>query len=469
LFGYKQVVHNYMKDIISVGYYLPTNEDDFIRLESNGSLSDSDLVIFCPNFDNSKFSYGYNATYRGKPRYDLNDSSKIQESSKHWNRELEAYLKSGRNLYVFLTEKYEFYIDSGRRRSSGTGRNQKVTNLVEPFSNYKFLPFDIKINNAKGKKMVIQNDLIKTYFKCFENDLNFEAYIEPKENYIELIKTKNLDKLLSIQFKEYDGHIVFLPYLETEREDFYEEDHSWNSKAIKYGKKLIHSILEIDKSLSSTTEKTPRPDWIDEDEFKLRKAEKVKLEIEKNKKSITKLEKECINLNEVLKVEEGLKDLLFETGKPLELAVIKALETLGFNASNYDDGILELDQVIISPEKIRYIGECEGKDNKAIDISKFRQLQDSLNEDFEREDVEEKAFGILFGNPQRLLPINERTNFFTQKCINGAQREKIALIKTTDLFKVSKYLSEKEDEEYQKKCRDAIYNGLGTIIEFPNT
>ena len=170
-----------------------------------------------------------------------------------------------------------------------------------------------------------------------------------------------------------------------------------------------------------------------------------------------------------MKVEEGLKDLLFETGKPLELAVIKALETLGFSASNYDDGILELDQVIISPEKIRYIGECEGKDNKAIDISKFRQLQDSLNEDFEREDVEEKAFGILFGNPQRLLPINERTNFFTQKCINGAQREKIALIKTTDLFKVSKYLSEKEDEEYQKKCRDAIYNGLGTIIEFPNT
>ncbi|MCD4724968.1 MAG: hypothetical protein K8R63_08995 [Bacteroidales bacterium] len=70
--------------------------------------------------------------------------------------------------------------------------------------------------------------------------------------------------------------------------------------------------------------------------------------------------------------------MLYETGKPLEQAVIKALKLLGYQAENFDDGILELDQIIISPENIRYIGECEGKDKKDIDVGKFRQLQDSL-------------------------------------------------------------------------------------------
>jgi hypothetical protein len=90
--------------------------------------------------------------------------------------------------------------------------------------------------------------------------------------------------------------------------------------------------------------------------------------------------------------ESILQDLLFEQGKPLENAVTKALRILGFEAENYDDGELELDQVITNSEGHRYIGECEGKDNKDIDITKFRQLLESLNADFDREEVEEKAY-----------------------------------------------------------------------------
>lgn len=159
--------------------------------------------------------------------------------------------------------------------------------------------------------------------------------------------------------------------------------------------------------------------------------------------------------------------MLFETGKPLEKAVIQALELIGFHAENFDDGTLELDQVITSPEGDRYIGECEGKDNKAIDVTKFRQLQDSMNEDFYREEVEEKAFGLLFGNPERLIAPSKRKTNFTEKCKKGAKREGIGLVKTIDLFKVAKYLLENEDEEYRMKCRKSIKEQLGEIIDFP--
>ncbi|MDN5477993.1 MAG: hypothetical protein L0G39_13735, partial [Chryseobacterium sp.] len=165
--------------------------------------------------------------------------------------------------------------------------------------------------------------------------------------------------------------------------------------------------------------------------------------------------------------EEILLDLIFESGKPLENAVLRALEILGYKAENYDDGVLELDQVIISPENYRYIGECEGKDNKSIDITKFRQLQDSLNEDFQREEIEEKAFGLLFGNPHRNIQIENRGDFFTTKCLKGAEREKIGLVKTIDLFFICKYLSENDDESFKKECRETIHQNLGKIVEFP--
>ena len=146
---------------------------------------------------------------------------------------------------------------------------------------------------------------------------------------------------------------------------------------------------------------------------------------------------------------------------------IKALQILGYEAENYDDGELELDQVITSPEGFRFIGECEGKDEKQINIGKFRQLTDAMREDFERDEIEEKAYGILFGNPQRLISPDIRTLDFTVKCVSGAKREGIALVKTADLFIVAKYVEESGDVDFAKICRDKIHADLGKVVEFP--
>ncbi|CAM3925655.1 hypothetical protein FLSI110296_03740 [Flavobacterium sinopsychrotolerans] len=455
-----------MKEILSVGYQLPTNEDDYISIDSQKSLSDADLVIFCPDFKDTFDDYNEN-NYRGKRSYNLNTSTRIVDSIKHWRKELGSYLKSGRNLFVLLKYKDEFYIDSGQRQTSGTGRNQKVTNLVELQNNYKALPFELEVHNSNGKKIVCQNELIKPFFKTFEKDLTFEAYIESQESYTELLKTKTLDKLLSISFKMEEGNVIILPYLDNDKDEFYEKDGEWTNKAIIFGKKLLTGIIEIDKQISSNVEKTVKPDWLNDKELSLKKAEITQELLGNVNSSIKELEQEKERLEIVFKNDEIYKDLLFETGKPLEIAVIKALEIIGYTAANFDDGVLELDQVITSPENVRYIGECEGKDSKSIDIGKFRQLQDSLNEDFERAEVEEKAFGLLFGNPHRLIQIEKRKEFFTQKCIKGAEREKIGLIKTIDLFFICQYLTANDNNDFKIECRKSIQDGLGSIINFP--
>jgi hypothetical protein len=61
----------------------------------------------------------------------------------------------------------------------------------------------------------------------------------------------------------------------------------------------------------------------------------------------------------------------------------------------------------------------------------------------------------------------KRTLDFTTKCKTGAVREKIALVKTADLFYATRHIQETGNEDYKKACRDAIHAGLGTVIVFP--
>ncbi|MEH6555337.1 hypothetical protein, partial [Pseudoalteromonas tetraodonis] len=161
-----------------------------------------------------------------------------------------------------------------------------------------------------------------------------------------------------------------------------------------------------------------------------------------------------------------LRNLLFEKGKPLEYAILDALKIIGFEVSQFDDGKSEFDAVFESKEG-RLIGEAEGKDNKAINIDKLRQLAMNIHEDLERDEVDEPAKPVLFGNSYRLQPIDERPEPFTTKCISAATTSSTALVFTPDLFHIAKYLKDKRDARYATKCRKAILTSIGKV-NFPD-
>lgn len=467
-----------MKTINGIGFLIPSENNDSLRLDSTSSLSETDIAVFSPNFlttdysiyEGSSFSGG---NYEGKKLYNKESSSKILDHIKHWKRELLHFVSNGGTLFVVLCKKEDFYVYTGTKAISGTGRNQKVTNHVSPCSNYDFLPFpETNYYPSAGKKVFVQSSTFKNIANQFEDFFSFETYIVNEKISNPSFTTKNKDRILGASLKYGDGLLIFIPNINFEIEKFTKYDKKtgkeyWTTEALKKGKIFANNLVEIDNSLRQKQNKTPKPDWLNEKSFELKDALKTKDLIKKNLLEIEKRKKENKILEIVLEDQEVLKDLLFETGKPLELAVSAALKILGYKTENYDDGELELDQVITSPEGFRYIGECEGKDNKDIDVSKFRQLLDGLNADFEKENVIEKAFGLLIGNPQRLIKPEERTLDFTLKCKSGAQREKIGLIKTTDLFFICRYIKENNDNEFAKKCRIEIHNQLGDIIKFP--
>lgn len=459
-----------MKEIVGIGFEIPSDsENDYIRLDSLTSLSEYDTVVISPSFIGTEYTSDSN--YNGKSCYNHNSSRKINEHSEHWKREIISFLKSGKTIFINLVECKSFYVQTGRTDYSGTGRNRQATNIVTGFDNYKFLPDidGINFNTAHGKKMIASDSLFKNFLSDFEKYMTYTTYISEHPNMNVSFTTKNKDKILGGYIESHGGHLVFLPNLDFDIEELYSEDKNYlySKEAKILGFKFKQHLVEIDTTLRKETTKTARPIWLNETEFQIKNSQEIQKKIETKNQQIKDIEEEIEKFQKDFLESEKLNDLLFETGKLLENAVTYALTILGFKAENFDDGKLELDQVITSPEGVRFIGECEGKDNKQIDITKFRQLSDSLNEDYERENVNEKAYGLLFGNPFRLIPPSERTNPFTEKCISGANREKIGLIETRELYKVAKYLLENRDAKFQKKCRQTILNNLGKIIVFP--
>lgn len=456
-----------MKNIVTIEYEIPGYSDSYKEFNSKSSLLDYDIIILSSNF-----YYDYYTFHNGKPSYSNSSSFEVQEDSEHWKREILYCLDSGKTIFVILDQKKEFYIYTGRQDYSGTGRNRETISYVSDFDNYQFLPInDLKFITSKGDKIKSpKHSVFLDFFKTFKNNLEYRVYIESNEGDT-IFTTYSGNKSLGMHFKKNSGNLILLPYIDYDEEEFLKVDadgnQKWNSKAIGWGKKLISNLIEIDNCLSSLGERTPRPDWVLRKKYQIKQELALDVKINSQLKKISKFNKDVDAFRKDLNEISKLKDLLYETGKNLENAVIKSLKILGYQAEGYDDGILELDQIILSPEGTRFIGECEGKDNKAIEISKFRQLADAINEDFERKEVGEEAIGILFGNPFRLQEPDTRKEFFTNKCISAANRRGYALIKTIDLYDISKYIFESDDMKFKKLCREAILKCLGKIVSFP--
>src|SRR5439155_757421 len=151
----------------------------------------------------------------------------------------------------------------------------------------------------------------------------------------------------------------------------------------------------------------------------------------------------------------SLRDLLYESGKPLEAAILRALKAMGFTATPFQESDSQFDAVFSAAEG-RFLGEAEGKNDKAVSVVKLDQLERNIREDFARRDDGSYAKGVLFGNAFRLKEPSLRPDFFTQKCYAAAARGKVALVRTPDLFPVTRYLEEHDDPEFAAGCRRAI-------------
>ncbi|OQP49080.1 hypothetical protein, partial [Niastella populi] len=443
------------KKIFSIGYDIPSDQTEYIEFSSGKSLMDADILLINPDSIEPSGNW-VSFTSSDGGCYNVDASTRYKQKVFNLKKEIKDHLDNGQSVFILLTKEKKYSLAN----SISSPRKGQTTYGTELYSNYNFLPINIgTLVSGSGRHVQSSgNPIFSNLYKKFEEYLEYQLYIENSTNAQIIFTGKDKTKVLGAVYKVGSGNLIVLPYLKYDYKKFVktkenqkgEVEQYWTATALKFGHELVACIIQVASDLGKATERTPPPQWINKSDFIGSKETEIIEAIQKEEKKIANINKEISNLSIKLAEEQVLKDLLFEQGKPLESAVIKALKILGYKAENYDDGVLELDQVITSPDGYRYIGECEGKNEKDIDITKYRQLSDSINADFARDEVEEKAFGILFGNPQRLTDPDKRTLDFTKKCKISAERDKVALIKTVDLFKVVKYLSENTDETFKK-------------------
>lgn len=458
------------KIILSVGFEVPGGEVEQVELLSDRSLLDADIILFQPEIPST---HGED-TYQGKRCLSDDGSFRMREAIAHWRRELSAAADAGKLVVVLLASPEVVYAATGRKEWSGTGRNARATRIVDELHAYSAIPTKWNFRPASGSEMAVAQEarFFSPYWTEFANQSQYRLYIEAEEAK-PLVYTKSGARLVGAYVKKGRGALVGVPAFSFDEDDFIETREVdgknqvfWTDEAEQFGKRLIATLVSMANSLASESTLCPPPEWVTGNEFRLPAEDTIENAISEVTEQMTCLEERRRTLEEELAAAGELRQLLFEQGKPLEMVVRRALQIMGFQAFAYQEGDSEFD-VVFQSEEGRFIGEVEGRDNKAINIDKFSQLERNLSEDFAREEVDTYAKGVLFGNAYRLRPLAEREIGFTEKCLTAAQRLQAALVQTADLFPPARYLSEHNDPTYASACRQAILFAKGTIVTFP--
>jgi hypothetical protein len=455
--------------IFTVGFELPGPEFEYIKFDSDQTLLDADIILYRPTLGHCYFDF--DRQWNGKSI--LSESLSFSKKARvdHWRAEISAAVNAGKLVIVFLSKPIEYCRYTGERQFSGTGRSRVQTSIVTEISSYEAIP-NLKLAVSKdGSSIRLEKEgaFLASYWRDFSKYSPYEAEIKGDFTKV-LLKTEAGNRVVGASFHAKNGSLLFLPPLKLGDEKFFIEEEGkefWTKEALKLGKTLVAALVGLAEVLKQSSQITPPPIWSLSTEFRLPGEDELEARILDCVSEVARLQMEKVSLEEQLSEAGDLRRLLFEQGKPLEHAILEAMRLLGFDSRSFSDGKSEFDGIFVSSEG-RCLGEAEGKDNKAISIEKFSQLERNLQEDFARDEVEFYAKGILFGNAYRLIPPLDRGEFFTEKCVSAAKRVNVALVRAPDLFAPAKYLRENpSDIDYAKNCRLAIFAAAGDIVSFP--
>lgn len=450
-----------MKSIVTVNIEIP-GVAEFYDFQSGRSLSDYDIILFDPDlpyYARHSFSDGSSALAR------VSGQEAITHIL-HWRQEILGALRDGKTVFFLLREKKSDSYVTGV--ASATAKN--TTYNTANFCNHDSVPFKFDVKNSKGERFAVRDNRFHPLFETLKKYITYEAMLTDETKSPVVTTPRGTAALGAIYSTKDGGHFVILPCFDLSDLAEFDDDEGeevWTKEALGVGTKVIKNLKDIDKFLNAQSAKTPPPDWV-ENMAKSDLVVKLQVSVVELEEKIRELSIEKESVLASIADANLPQDLLFETGTPLENSIEALLRSIGYTVSNFREGALEIDHLITSPEGKRFIGEAEGKDTAAINITKFRQLESNIGEDFERDEVAEPAGGILFGNGFRYKLPTERPEQFTDKCLTNAKRLNTILVRTSDLYPIAVYLQDHPtDEEFKADCRRALESAPGSIAQIP--
>ena len=353
--------------------------------------------------------------------------------------------------------------------------------------NYQWSPIPLEVKNEEGDTVEIKDKSFEDYFKYvkkwyftikpaitslpkdafedYDQDLII-ANIETSNVIMVKIATDRRGRAIAAKFyyqrkiiarrtpseayesviAQKSGDFILLP-LPTEIDD---------REAINY---VLEKCLRV-------FQKAPPPDWAIK--FSVPRLDKIESKLQKIENKINALNKERSEYEKQKTELESYRELLYETGIPLQEIVRKVFTKLGYPPKPPKFG----EEYIIEFNNTIGIIECKGV-TKSISRRDFRQLLDYVK-DYETEpDLSNiKVKGILIANAWRnLKPEDRETKDRTIFPAGGggvieiAKKHHMALLNTIDLFNIfCKFL---DGTIEAKKILETIFKTEG-IVKFPS-
>lgn len=443
------------KSIAGVGLWLPNHEVEYVALTSKKSLLEYDIILFHPVMNEFYATEDYN----GAPCYSQSTSREVSAAIEHWQMQLAAAYDAGRTIIIFLPPKNGFWIHTGEKQFSGTGRSRVTTNIVTPHDNYRLIPVKFQsLTTAEGSKMEIVADYppLKENWRDLKDVFRYKAYFD-HATAPALLKVKGTKNIIAAKLNNSEGGTVLLmpdfafdfddEWTEPEEQEADEaaakdaageevEGH-WSPRSLRAGDALVRFALSAEAASRLGAQVLAEPEWAKQAEFTLPPEKEALRNVAKIEKEIAELQNQLELQQSKLAAARKSKALLYGKGPPLEDAVRDFFLALGLDARNEVGPDIEFD-IVLEVDGQRVIGEVEGKDSKAIAVDKISQLERCLQEDFARDGTSEFAKGILFGNGFRLEDSSSRGVIFTDKVLAAARRSGIVLVDTRSLFPVLK-------------------------------
>ena len=471
------------KSILAYGFDLP-NVDGFepVSLTSERSMLDADVIAVELSLDGFRTS-GF---HEGLPNLTEHSSAKFRETIVRWHSHMETALNSGKTVVIFLTKVKNAFYYTGEKENVGTPGRPRMEVIVSPCSNYDFIPVqlaDMSVSNGSSFKIMKEGaDLLDQYWTNFGLFSSYRCYFKSDAGWRPLLATKGGEHDVAASVRVGKGTLLLLPEVDWSHlpqpvntsggfDKFDDDDGdyvTWPEEYKQFTFRLRDSLLSLDRRLRAVGERSDAPDWVASPVYRMSSESSLELEMLGITEQIASLSSKYTAMSLQLDAEGELRSLLYETGPRLEAAVREALKVLKFDVYHFESEDSEFDAIFSSYEG-RFIGEVEGRDSKAIDVKKASQLHRNLSEHYARDDVDQMATGVLFGNAFRLTCPIDRESSFTPKVITFAETVKLVLVRTPDLFAAARHVKNTGDEVFAKLCRQAIADGRGAIVQFPAT
>jgi len=422
-------------------------------LNSSVSLLDYDAVVINADWLVNYYQLSSSSPFQNKSLLSQTDSHRIVAEFDLLKQQICECLKQGKNIYVMLGKNETCCVYTGEAEYSGTGKNARRTNIVVEFDMYSFLPVKINPMHVSGEKMEVCNKQpFADFFKKTSGFYHYAAFFSAPHNSI-LLKIPDSDKALAAVYEYEKGKIIFLPQPYFEEE--FPDRRNWKKEARKY----LDALFELEERLSSKLEEYSLPKWTEQftilDELSeqqkiekdLAKLEKLKLKIEKQRKTLESIQR--------------YKALVSSSGSTLEEIVKTVLKDMGFTLSKAEKGRSD---IIAQFEEIGIVAEIKGVSKSAAE-KHAAQLEKWVSQYIEDNGVAPKPLLIVNGFCD--IPVFDRNEeVFPHQMLKYCEARGHALITTTQLLCM--YIETQERPECKTERIKELLSCVGKYQRYQN-